>query len=151
MYYLSSGKLGWTNDVPVSHIIVYDETDIMLCGTFEISDYSFVLFTIYRVQQLDVKVETKTLDNVFIQTMVSIQYQVLPDKAYDAYYELTNPEQQITVHIYDAMSPQLPTLELDAVFGAREKLVLTVKNSLTEIMGQYCIQILQALISDLDP
>jgi len=105
----------------------------------------------FRVQQLDVKVETKTLDNVFIQTMVSIQYQVLPDKAYEAYYELTNPAQQITAHVYDVMRSQLPTLELDAVFEAKEELALAVKNSLTEIMGQYGFQILQALITDLDP
>lgn len=105
----------------------------------------------FRVQQLDVRVETKTLDNVFIQTVVSIQYQVLPEKAYEAFYELTNPTQQITAHVYDVMRSQLPTLELDAVFEAKEELALAVKNSLTEVMGQYGFQILQALITDLDP
>lgn len=105
----------------------------------------------FRVQQLDVRVETKTLDNVFIQTVVSIQYQVLPEKAYEAFYELTNPTQQITAHVYDVMRSQLPTLELDAVFEAKEELALAVKSSLTEVMGQYGFQILQALITDLDP
>jgi len=105
----------------------------------------------FRVQQLDVKVETKTLDNVFIVAVVSVQYQILREKVYDAFYALTNPAQQITAHIYDVMRSQLPTLELDAVFEAKEDLALAVKNALTEVMSSYGYQILQALITDLDP
>jgi len=105
----------------------------------------------FRVQQLDVRVESKTSDNVFITTVVSIQYQVLQEKVYDAFYALTNPAQQITSHVYDVMRSQLPTLELDSVFEAKEELALAVKSALTEIMTQYGYQILQALITDLDP
>ena len=50
----------------------------------------------FRVQQLNVRVETKTLDNVFITAVVSVQYQILRDKVYEAFYALTNPAQQIT-------------------------------------------------------
>merc|ERR1711997_906249 len=88
----------------------------------------------YRVQQLDVKVETKTMDNVFINTVVSIQYQVLQEKVYDAFYALTNPTQQITAHVYDVLRAELPNLELDAVFEAKDELALTVKNALMETM-----------------
>eukprot|EP00521_Asterionellopsis_glacialis_P001533 CAMPEP_0195253470 /NCGR_PEP_ID=MMETSP0706-20130129/4486_1 /TAXON_ID=33640 /ORGANISM="Asterionellopsis glacialis, Strain CCMP134" /LENGTH=242 /DNA_ID=CAMNT_0040305981 /DNA_START=218 /DNA_END=946 /DNA_ORIENTATION=- len=105
----------------------------------------------FRVQQLDVRVETKTLDNVFITTVVSVQYQILREKVYEAFYALTNPTQQITAHVYDVMRSQLPTLELDAVFEAKEELALAVKNALSETMNQYGYQILQALITDLDP
>lgn len=55
----------------------------------------------FRVQQLNVRVETKTLDNVFLEAVVSVQYQVLRDKCYEAFYALTNPLQQITAHVYD--------------------------------------------------
>jgi regulator of protease activity HflC (stomatin/prohibitin superfamily) len=55
----------------------------------------------FRVQQLNVRVETKTLDNVFLTAVVSVQYQVLRDKCYEAFYALTNPVQQITAHVYD--------------------------------------------------
>jgi hypothetical protein len=55
----------------------------------------------FRVQQLNVRIETKTLDNVFLTAVVSVQYQVLRDKTYDAFYALTNPVQQITAHVYD--------------------------------------------------
>merc|ERR1712087_711946 len=101
--------------------------------------------------QLDVRVETKTLDNVFLTAVVSVQYQVLQENVYEAFYALTNPAQQITAHVYDVMRAQLPTLELDAVFEAKEDLALAVKNALAKTMTGYGYQILQTLITDLDP
>jgi regulator of protease activity HflC (stomatin/prohibitin superfamily) len=37
----------------------------------------------FRVQQLDVRVETKTSDNVFLTAVVSVQYQILREKVYE--------------------------------------------------------------------
>jgi regulator of protease activity HflC (stomatin/prohibitin superfamily) len=105
----------------------------------------------FRVQQLDVRVETKTQDNVFLTAVVSVQYQILRENVFEAFYALTNPAQQITAHVYDVMRSQLPTLELDAVFEAKEELAIAVKNALTETMTGYGYQILQTLITDLDP
>lgn len=105
----------------------------------------------FRVQQLDVRVETKTKDNVFLTTVVSVQYQVIREKVYQAFYSLTDTQQQITAHVYDVLRSQLPTLELDAVFEAKEELALAVKNALSETMSEYGYQILQALITDIDP
>jgi regulator of protease activity HflC (stomatin/prohibitin superfamily) len=104
----------------------------------------------FRVQQLNVKVETKTLDNVFLVAVVSVQYQVLRDKMYEAFYAL-DPAQQFTAHVRDVMRSQLPTLELDAVFEAKEELALAVNNTLGAIMTSYGYQILQVRITDLDP
>ena len=50
-------------------------------------------------------------------------------------------------HVYDVLRAQLPTLELDAVFEAKEELALAVKNALSETMtvrisyliSPYCI------------
>lgn len=105
----------------------------------------------FRVQQLDVRVETKTKDNVFLTAVVSVQYQVIREKVYQSFYSLTNTQQQITAHVYDVMRSQLPTLDLDAVFEAKEDLALAVKNALQETMSEYGYQILQALITDIDP
>jgi len=105
----------------------------------------------FRVQQLDVRVETKTRDNVFLTAVVSVQYQVIREKAYQAFYALTDTQQQITAHVYDVMRSQLPTLDLDAVFEAKEDLAMSVKNALQETMTDYGYQILQALITDIDP
>jgi len=103
------------------------------------------------VQQLDVKVETKTKDNVFINTVVSIQYQVLQEKVYEAFYALTDPSRQITAHVFDVLRAELPNLELDEVFEAKDDLAMTVKNALSETMTQYGYQILQVLVTELDP
>ena len=61
------------------------------------------------------------------------------------------PAQQITAHVYDVMRSQLPTLELDAVFEAKEELALAVKNALAQTMTAYGYQIVQCLITDIDP
>jgi regulator of protease activity HflC (stomatin/prohibitin superfamily) len=105
----------------------------------------------FRVQELNVKVETKTLDNVFVIAVLSVQYQVLQEKVYDAVYALTNPVRQITAHVFDVMRSLLPTLELDAVFEAKDDLALAVKNALAETMSGYGYQILQVLITDIEP
>ena len=49
------------------------------------------------------------------------------------------------------MRSQLPTLELDAVFEAKEELALAVKNALEATMTEYGYTIQQVLITDLDP
>lgn len=105
----------------------------------------------YRVQQLDVRVETKTKDNVFITAVVTIQYQILQEKVYEAFYALTDPSRQITAHVFDVLRAELPNLELDSVFEAKEDLALTVKQALTTTMTKYGYQIMQVLITDLDP
>lgn len=105
----------------------------------------------FRVQQLDVRLETKTMDNVFVTAVVSIQFQVLEEKAWNAFYALTDPRRQITAHVYDVLRAEIPTLELDALFEAKEELAQTVKKALAQTMTQYGYQIMQALITDLDP
>ena len=41
-----------------------------------------------KIQQLDVMIETKTKDNVFVKLKVSVQFQVVKNKVYDAFYKL---------------------------------------------------------------
>jgi len=83
--------------------------------------------------------------------VVSVQYQILRERVFEAFYSLSNPTRQITAHVYDVIRSELPTLELDAVFEAKEDLALAVKKSLSETMSRYGYQILQTLITDLDP
>jgi len=49
------------------------------------------------------------------------------------------------------MRATLPTLELDAAFEAKEELASSVKKALSESFASYGYQILQTLITDLDP
>ena len=48
-----------------------------------------------RIQQLDVVVETKTKDDVFVKVKVSVQYKVIKDKVYDAFYKLDFPKTKL--------------------------------------------------------
>ena len=45
----------------------------------------------------------------------------------------------------------LPTMELDSAFEAKEEIALEVKNALKETMSSFGYQILQCLVTDLNP
>ena len=104
-----------------------------------------------RVQQLDVKVETKTEDNVFVHVVVSVQYFVSPTKVYEAFYKLENAERQITAFVFDAVRSRVPKLKLDDVFERKDEIADVVKNELTGVMDQFGYGILTSLVTDIDP
>jgi len=104
-----------------------------------------------RVQQLDVSIETKTLDNVFVHTVVAVQYMVLPDKVYDAFYRLDQPTVQITAYVFDVVRARVPKMELDDVFDRKDEIAIAVKNELSGEMDNFGFQIVQTLVTDIDP
>ena len=104
-----------------------------------------------RVQQLEVVVETKTLDDVFVDIKVAVQYQVMPDKVYEAYYKLTNIHEQISAYVFDVVRARVPSLKLDDVFSKKEDIAIAVKHELHETMDDFGYDILKALVTDIDP
>jgi regulator of protease activity HflC (stomatin/prohibitin superfamily) len=104
-----------------------------------------------RVQQLDVKIETKTEDNVFVQMVVAVQYHVLPEKAYDAYYKLDDARRQITSYVFDVVRAQVPKITLDDVFAKKDDIADIVKSELEQVMEGFGYGILKALVTDIDP
>lgn len=104
-----------------------------------------------KVQQLDVKVETKTLDDVFVHLKVSVQYQVVKNNVYSAYYELEDPKTQITSYVFDVVRAEVPKLKLDAVFARKDDIAVAIKTELTEAMEGYGYYIVKALVTDIDP
>tara|TARA_B100000768_G_scaffold40754_1_gene39621 strand:- start:302 stop:1240 length:939 start_codon:yes stop_codon:yes gene_type:complete len=104
-----------------------------------------------RIQQLDVMVETKTKDDVFVKIKVSVQFQVLADKVYDAYYELENPHDQITSYIFDVVRAEVPKMKLDDVFEKKDDVAIAVKREISVAMGNYGYGIVKALVTDIDP
>lgn len=104
-----------------------------------------------RVQQLDVEVETKTLDNVFVRVTVSVQYCVNPEKIYAAFYRLQNPEQQITSYVFDVIRAKVPTIKLDDVFEKKDDVANAVRLELSDIMDNFGYEIIKALVTDIDP
>ncbi|CAM9821798.1 unnamed protein product [Heterosigma akashiwo] len=104
-----------------------------------------------RVRQLDVLCETKTKDNVFVHTVISVQYQTVPESVHDAYYRLANAEEQIRSYVFDVVRSTVPTLELDQAFEAKDDIAKEVKENLAEIMSRFGYEILQALVTDITP
>lgn len=104
-----------------------------------------------RVQEIEVQIETKTRDNVFVKIIVAVQYFVKEDKLYEAYYKLTNPRQQITAFVFDVVRAKVPKLGLDDVFERKEEIADAVRDELSEVMGDFGYSILKALVTDIDP
>jgi regulator of protease activity HflC (stomatin/prohibitin superfamily) len=85
-----------------------------------------------RVQQLDVEIETKTEDNVFVRMVVAVQYYVLPEKVYDAFYKLDDASRQITSFVFDVVRAQVPKIRLDDVFERKDDIANIVKSELAQ-------------------
>ncbi|MEQ8705855.1 MAG: SPFH domain-containing protein [Phaeodactylibacter sp.] len=104
-----------------------------------------------KVQQLDVNVETKTRDNVFVKLRVSVQYYILPEKIYDAFYRLENSHEQITAYVFDTVRAEVPKMKLDDVFERKDDIALAIRRELEESMNEYGYGIVKALVTDIDP
>lgn len=104
-----------------------------------------------RVQQLDVAVETKTEDNVFVRMIVAVQYFVLPDRVYDAFYKLDDAQRQIRSYVFDVVRAQVPKISLDDVFEKKDDIAEAVKVELSHVMEGFGYGILKALVTDIEP
>jgi len=104
-----------------------------------------------KIQQLDVLIETKTLDDVFVKLKVSVQYKVIRDKVYDAFYKLDYPHDQITSYVFDVVRAEVPKMKLDDVFVRKDDIALAVKAELNEAMSGYGFDIIKTLVTDIDP
>ncbi len=104
-----------------------------------------------RVQQLDVRVETKTEDNVFAVIVVAVQYYVLPERVYDAFYRLASHDMQITAFVFDVVRARVPRMSLDSVFDKKDEVADAVKAELTQVMADFGYGILKALVTDIEP
>ena len=104
-----------------------------------------------RIQQLDVVIETKTKDDVFVKLKVSVQYMVIKDKVYDAFYKLDYPEDQITSYVFDVVRAEVPKMILDAVFEKKDDIAIAVKAELNDAMVDYGFDIIKTLVTDIDP
>ena len=104
-----------------------------------------------KILQLDVIVETKTKDDVFVKLKVSVQYKVLPEKVYDAFYKLDFPQDQITSYVFDVIRAEVPKMKLDDVFEKKDDIAIAVKSELNDAMVNYGYDIIKALVTDIDP
>ncbi len=104
-----------------------------------------------KIQQLDVIVETKTLDDVFVRLKISVQYMVIKDKVYEAFYRLDYPHEQITSYVFDVVRAEVPKMRLDDVFVKKDDIANAVKLELNDAMLEYGYDIIKTLVTDIDP
>jgi regulator of protease activity HflC (stomatin/prohibitin superfamily) len=104
-----------------------------------------------QVKQAQFQVETKTHDNVFVQIPVSVQYQVLDDKIFDAFYKLSSPQKQIESFVFSSILGHVPKLTLDQTFEQQSGIAINVKSELDSIMSGFGFNILTALVTDIVP
>ena len=104
-----------------------------------------------KIQQLDVIVETKTKDDVFVHLKISVQFLIRKDHVYDAFYKLQNPQEQITAFIFDVVRAEVPKMVLDDVFEKKEEIALAIQRDLKQAMLDYGYDIIKALVTDIDP
>jgi regulator of protease activity HflC (stomatin/prohibitin superfamily) len=104
-----------------------------------------------RVQQLALDVETKTKDNVFVKIPVSVQYHVIPDHVYEAFYKLANPKQQISSYVFNVILGHVPKMNLDDAFLQQSDIAVAIKEGLDDVMKTYGYAIDQALVTDIEP
>ena len=104
-----------------------------------------------RIQQLDVIVETKTKDDVFVHLKVSTQFKVPKDRVKDAFYKLEDPAAQITSYIFDVVRAEVPKMRLDDVFERKDDIAIAIKSELNDAMIDYGYDIIKTLVTDIDP
>ena len=110
-----------------------------------------VRFIDLQVRQAAVNVETKTKDNVFVTIPVSVQYQVVEEKVFDAYYKLSDPQRQIESYVFNSILGHVPTLTLDEAFEQMQQISVAVKKDLDDVMDTFGYNILRALVTDIVP
>ena len=104
-----------------------------------------------KVQQLDVEVETKTSDDVFVRLRISVQFKVMDELIKNAFYDLDDPLAQISSYVFDDVRAEVPKLELDDVFSKKDDIANAVKQNIANIMKDYGYDIVKTLITDIDP
>jgi regulator of protease activity HflC (stomatin/prohibitin superfamily) len=105
----------------------------------------------FQLQQLNVRIETKSADNVFVTLIVAVQYQPIPEKVYESYYRLSNPRNQSHSFVFDVVRSSVPKMEIDELFLNKEKIASDVETQLSQLMAEYGFRIRDCLVIDIDP
>jgi regulator of protease activity HflC (stomatin/prohibitin superfamily) len=104
-----------------------------------------------RVNQMSLTMETKTKDNVFVTIPISVQTRVRPEKAFEAYYALSDPEAQIKAYVEQVVLGHVPGMMLDDVFASQSSIAAAVKHELDVDMAAFGYEIVNVLVTDIIP
>ncbi|GMU34496.1 MAG: SPFH domain-containing protein [Planctomycetia bacterium] len=107
----------------------------------------------HRVRELEVKIESKTKDDVFVDLLIAVQFfvQENDEAVVAAHYKLMNPDRQISSYVFDTVRALVPEMPVDNVFAEKEKIALAVKERLEHVMQNFGYTMLQSLVNDIQP
>lgn len=108
-------------------------------------------FVNLKIRELTLLVETKTLDNVFVKLVISVQYQAIEDKCFEAFYKLENHTAQIQSFVFDAIRAKVPAILLDDLFSKKDEIAIDVKKELHDTMIDFGYEIIKTLVTDIQP
>lgn len=131
------------------------------CGKFSgtappgcqcILPWSKVVHTLsLRLRELKCSIESKTKDNVFVDIEMTLQYQVIPEKAESVYYRIPQTEYMIRGYVMNSIRAKIPTYKLEALYVERSTISEQLKEEVDGVMADYGIDIMSALIVDIKP
>ena len=104
-----------------------------------------------RVTQINLTMETKTKDNVFVTIPISVQNRVRAEKVFDAFYKLTDPAAQIKSYVEQVLLGHVPGMTLDEVFANQSSIAMAVKKELDADMAGFGYEIVNVLVTDIVP
>uniref|UniRef100_A0A0D9V2D8 Band 7 domain-containing protein n=1 Tax=Leersia perrieri TaxID=77586 RepID=A0A0D9V2D8_9ORYZ len=104
-----------------------------------------------RLRQLEIRCQTKTMDNVYVTIVTCVQYRALVEKASHAFYTVTNTRAQIQAHVFDVLRASVPKLTLEEVFEKKKEVAEALEEEVAEAMAPYGYEVMRALVVDGHP
>lgn len=101
-----------------------------------------------RIRELSEEIEAKSKDNAFVKIPVKVQFQVLEVKAKESFYELSEPEQQISSYIVNVVRSTATTMTMEDIFQNKNVFEKDVETELNERFNSFGYQIVNVLVDN---
>ena len=101
-------------------------------------------------QHLDVLHETKTKNNIPVQIGITVQYKVVAESAYDAWYRLISPTRQINAYVCDVIDSTLCDLDLNQTLQSKENIASAVLEQLNNAMKENGYSIINVVVTNIN-
>ncbi|KAI5063010.1 hypothetical protein GOP47_0021557 [Adiantum capillus-veneris] len=102
-----------------------------------------------RLQQVDVKCQTKTKDNVFLVVVTSLQYRISPKMANQAFYKLTDPRVQIRSFVSDIITTSVPKMNAKDIYDKKDEISKAAQAYLQKELSSFGLEIVKTLIAEI--
>jgi len=104
-----------------------------------------------KVQKMDVVLNTKTIDNVFVTVSVAVNMQVKKDKMYEAFYAVSNPYVQLSQYVKDGLRSAVCTMTLDDAYSGKQEISDYLIDHLQPTFSNFGYNLMSVLITEIEP